>query len=165
MSDPARDAEKAARKAAKDAEKRARAVAKSRARRDASGAELAVVPPEDDDSGEGRGLYWVMRNVLLGPPVKKIFSPIVEGADNVPEKGGAILAANHLSFADWVFMPLALDRRITFVAKSDYFTGEGDQGLGAAAVLRRDRTGADRPQRRPCLGGGVARRDEGARTG
>ena len=78
--------------------------------------------------GEGRGLYWVMRNVLLGPPVKKIFSPIVEGAENVPAKGGAILAANHLSFADWVFMPLALDRRITFVAKSDYFTGEGIKG-------------------------------------
>ncbi|HEY5981389.1 MAG TPA: lysophospholipid acyltransferase family protein [Microlunatus sp.] len=69
-----------------------------------------------------------MRNVLLGPPVKKIFSPIVEGAENVPAKGGAILAANHLSFADWVFMPLALDRRITFVAKSDYFTGEGVKG-------------------------------------
>ena len=132
MSDSARDAEKAARKAAKDAEQRARAVARSRARRGASGAELAVVPPEDGDGGgdrgEGRGLYWVMRNVLLGPPVKKIFSPIVEGADNVPEKGGAILAANHLSFADWVFMPLALDRRITFVAKSDYFTGEGVKG-------------------------------------
>ncbi|WP_344813582.1 lysophospholipid acyltransferase family protein [Microlunatus aurantiacus] len=69
-----------------------------------------------------------MRNVLLGPPVKRIFSPIVEGADHVPAKGGAILAANHLSFADWVFMPLALDRRITFVAKSDYFTGEGVKG-------------------------------------
>ena len=86
-----------------------------------------------------------MRNVLLGPPVKKIFSPIVEGADNVPEKGGAILAANHLSFADWVFMPLALDRRITFVAKSDYFTGGSSpvrdrcRSIAAAAGPRRGR--------------------------
>ena len=131
MSDSARDAEKAAAEGGEGRPRSGRrAVARSRARRGASGAELAVVPPEGegDDKGEGRGLYWVMRNVLLGPPVKKIFSPIVEGADNVPEKGGAILAANHLSFADWVFMPLALDRRITFVAKSDYFTGEGVKG-------------------------------------
>ena len=167
MSDSARDAEKAERRAAKDAEKRARAVARSRARRGASGAELAVVPPEDegDDKGEGRGLYWVMRNVLLGPPVKKIFSPIVEGADNVPEKGGAILAANHLSFADWVFMPLALDRRVTFVAKSDYFTGEGVKGwaqrrfFAGTGQVPIDRSGG-RASR-----GGVARRPEGARTG
>ena len=127
MRDPAGAADTAARRR-RDAEKRARLVARSRARRSGSGAELEVVRADEDDNGEGRGLYWVMRNVLLGPPVKRIFSPIVEGADHVPAKGGAILAANHLSFADWVFMPLALDRRITFVAKSDYFTGEGVKG-------------------------------------
>ena len=38
------------------------------------------------------------------------------------------MASNHLSFADWLFMPLALDRRVTFVAKSDYFTGAGIKG-------------------------------------
>ena len=127
MSDPAGADDTSARRR-RDAEKRARLVARSRARRSGSGAELEVVRADEDDNGEGRGLYWVMRNVLLGPPVKRIFSPIVEGADHVPAKGGAILAANHLSFADWVFMPLALDRRITFVAKSDYFTGEGVKG-------------------------------------
>lgn len=82
----------------------------------------------DKEDRQGRGLYWVMRNVLLGPPVRRIFNPIVEGAENVPAKGAAILAANHLSFADWLFMPLAIDRRITFVAKSDYFTGDGVKG-------------------------------------
>ena len=45
-----------------------------------------------------------------------------------PEEGAAIIASNHLSFADWLFMPLALDRRITFVAKSDYFTRAGIKG-------------------------------------
>ncbi|MFT4164642.1 MAG: lysophospholipid acyltransferase family protein [Microlunatus sp.] len=82
----------------------------------------------DKEDRQGRGLYWVMRNVLLGPPVRRIFHPTVEGAENVPTKGAAILAANHLSFADWLFMPLAIDRRITFVAKSDYFTGDGVKG-------------------------------------
>ena len=46
----------------------------------------------------------------------------------MPDEGAAILASNHLSFADWLFMPLALDRRVTFVAKSDYFTGAGIKG-------------------------------------
>ncbi|SDS06896.1 1-acyl-sn-glycerol-3-phosphate acyltransferase [Friedmanniella luteola] len=78
--------------------------------------------------GGGRGIYWVLKNVLLGPAIDKIFRPVVEGRDHVPATGPAILASNHLSFADWLFMPLVLDRRVTFVAKSDYFTGVGVKG-------------------------------------
>ncbi len=76
----------------------------------------------------GRGVYWVLKNVLLGPAVDKIFRPVDEGTEHVPSSGSAIIASNHLSFADWLFMPLALDRRVTFVAKSDYFTGAGVKG-------------------------------------
>ena len=79
-------------------------------------------------SGAGRAVYWVLRNVVLGPAITKIFRPIQEGTENVPEQGAAIIASNHLSFADWLFMPLVLDRRITFVAKSDYFTRAGLKG-------------------------------------
>ena len=78
--------------------------------------------------GGGRGVYWLLKNVLLGPAVDKIFRPVAEGVENVPATGPAILASNHLSFADWLFMPLVLDRRVTFVAKSDYFTGVGVKG-------------------------------------
>ena len=88
------------------------------------GGKVAVEP----GSGHGKGFYWLLRHVVLGPVVTKIFRPTVEGAENVPETGPAILASNHLSFADWLFMPLALDRRVTFVAKSDYFTGAGIKG-------------------------------------
>jgi 1-acyl-sn-glycerol-3-phosphate acyltransferase len=76
----------------------------------------------------GRGIYWVLKNVVLGPGIRKVFRPQEEGTENVPETGPAILASNHLSFADWLFMPLALDRRVTFIAKSDYFTGVGLKG-------------------------------------
>lgn len=76
----------------------------------------------------GRGIYWMLKNVLLGPGVRRIFRPVEEGRSNVPRHGPAILASNHLSFADWLFMPLALDRRVTFVAKSDYFDGAGVKG-------------------------------------
>jgi 1-acyl-sn-glycerol-3-phosphate acyltransferase len=79
-------------------------------------------------SGAGPAIYWALKNVLMGPAIIKIFRPIQEGAENVPDEGAAIVASNHLSFADWVFMPLALDRRITFVAKSDYFTRAGIKG-------------------------------------
>jgi 1-acyl-sn-glycerol-3-phosphate acyltransferase len=79
-------------------------------------------------SGHGKGIYWLLRHVVLGPAVTRIFRPIEQGTENVPESGPAILASNHLSFADWLFMPLALDRRVTFVAKSDYFTGAGIKG-------------------------------------
>ena len=83
--------------------------------------------PEHGRAG-GRGIYWVLKNVVLGPGIRKLFRPVEEGAENVPETGAAIIASNHLSFADWLFMPLALDRRVTFVAKSDYFTGVGVKG-------------------------------------
>ncbi|HEX3204734.1 MAG TPA: 1-acyl-sn-glycerol-3-phosphate acyltransferase, partial [Propionibacteriaceae bacterium] len=74
----------------------------------------------ESGSGAGRAIYWALKNVLLGPAITRLFRPIHEGIDNVPDQGPAIVASNHLSFADWLFMPIALDRRITFVAKSDY---------------------------------------------
>jgi 1-acyl-sn-glycerol-3-phosphate acyltransferase len=73
------------------------------------------------------------------------FRPWVEGAENIPEKGAAILASNHLSFSDSFFLPMVVPRPITFLAKSDYFTGPGIKG--PHAVLQRrgqvpvDRTG------------------------
>ena len=82
----------------------------------------------ESGSGAGRAIYWALKNVVFGPAITRIFRPIQEGTENVPAEGAAIVAGNHLSFADWLFMPLALDRRITFVAKSDYFTRAGIKG-------------------------------------
>ncbi|QDO90303.1 1-acyl-sn-glycerol-3-phosphate acyltransferase [Ornithinimicrobium ciconiae] len=73
-------------------------------------------------------LYWLMKNVLIGPFVRTLFKPWVEGEENVPEHGGAIFASNHLSFSDSVFLPLVVDRRMTFPAKMEYFTGTGVKG-------------------------------------
>lgn len=57
-------------------------------------------------------IYWLMKYVLIGPLVKAIFRPWVVGRDNVPTSGGAIMASNHLSFADSIFLPLVIDRRM-----------------------------------------------------
>ena len=73
--------------------------------------------------------YWFLKFVAVGPPVKVIFRPRAEGTEHVPATGGAILASNHLSAADWIFMPLSLKRRVTFLAKAEYFTGKGVKGF------------------------------------
>jgi 1-acyl-sn-glycerol-3-phosphate acyltransferase len=72
--------------------------------------------------------YWLLKWVFLGPLLKLIFRPYAEGTEHVPEKGPAILASNHLSYSDWLFMPLVIPRRVTFVAKAEYFTTPGVKG-------------------------------------
>ncbi|HEX2774236.1 MAG TPA: lysophospholipid acyltransferase family protein [Micromonosporaceae bacterium] len=73
-------------------------------------------------------LYWLLKHVILGPWLKLIFRPQVTGREHVPDEGPAILASNHLSFSDSIFMPLMVKRRVTFVAKAEYFTGKGLKG-------------------------------------
>jgi len=72
-------------------------------------------------------LYWVVKAILT-PILRLFFRPWVEGGDHVPTDGAAILASNHLSFSDSIFLPLVVPRRITFLAKADYFTGKGVKG-------------------------------------
>jgi 1-acyl-sn-glycerol-3-phosphate acyltransferase len=72
--------------------------------------------------------YWFLKWIAIGPLLRVIFRPVVEGAENVPDEGPAILASNHLSYSDWMFMPLTLPRRVTFVAKAEYFTSPGLKG-------------------------------------
>ncbi|MEP9380968.1 lysophospholipid acyltransferase family protein [Nocardioides sp. KR10-350] len=69
-----------------------------------------------------------MKWVVIGPWLKLVFRPRIRGLENVPEEGPAILASNHLSYADWLFMPLYVPRMVRFVAKAEYFTGRGPKG-------------------------------------
>jgi 1-acyl-sn-glycerol-3-phosphate acyltransferase len=64
--------------------------------------------------------YWALKLVLT-PILRFLFRIRVEGLENVPKDGRAILASNHVSFCDSVFLPLVLRRRVTFVAKAEYF--------------------------------------------
>jgi 1-acyl-sn-glycerol-3-phosphate acyltransferase len=73
-------------------------------------------------------LYWFLKYVLLGPCLRLVFRPQVEGGEQVPDTGPAILAGNHLSFSDSIFVPLVLRRKVIFVAKEEYFTGKGVKG-------------------------------------
>jgi 1-acyl-sn-glycerol-3-phosphate acyltransferase len=92
--------------------------------------------------------YWVLKRIILGPVLRAMFRPWVLGGENVPATGGAVFASNHLSFSDSIFLPLMVDRRVTFLAKSDYFTGRGLKGRLTAFFFTRvgqlpiDRSGA-----------------------
>jgi 1-acyl-sn-glycerol-3-phosphate acyltransferase len=58
-----------------------------------------------------------------------LFRPKVTGLRHVPTNGGVIIASNHLSFSDSIFMPLVVPRKVTFLAKSEYFTSPGIKGF------------------------------------
>ncbi|MEK6441161.1 lysophospholipid acyltransferase family protein [Pseudonocardia sp. T1-2H] len=73
-------------------------------------------------------LYWWSKFVLLGPLLRLYCRPTIEGLEHVPAQGGAILASNHLAVADSFFLPLQVPRRITFLAKREYFTEPGILG-------------------------------------
>ena len=74
-------------------------------------------------------LYWFLKIFVLGPVLRALFRPKIIGKKNFPRHGAAILASNHVSFSDSIFLPLVAPRRITFLAKSEYFTGKGLKGM------------------------------------
>ncbi|MEY4039243.1 MAG: hypothetical protein RLZZ52_111 [Actinomycetota bacterium] len=91
--------------------------------------------------------YWLMKNVIAGPLLRGIFRPWVSGAENIPLSGPVILASNHLSVVDSVFLPLCIERDMVFLAKSEYFTGRGFKGwvtkwfMKGTGMLPIDRSG------------------------
>jgi 1-acyl-sn-glycerol-3-phosphate acyltransferase len=93
--------------------------------------------------------YWFLKWIAIGPLLRLVFRPETEGLENVPPEGPAILASNHLSYADWLFMPVTLSRKVTFVAKAEYFTSPGIKGwlqktfFSGAGQVPIDRSSAD----------------------
>jgi 1-acyl-sn-glycerol-3-phosphate acyltransferase len=81
-------------------------------------------------------LYWFLKRVALGPLLLIVWRPKVEGLENIPAEGGAILASNHLSFCDSLFLPVAVSRRVTFLAKAEYFTTDGFKGTLSRVFFR-----------------------------
>jgi 1-acyl-sn-glycerol-3-phosphate acyltransferase len=72
--------------------------------------------------------YWLLKRVLVGPLVRLLYRPRVTGLENVPTEGPAIIAPNHLSFSDSIFVPLLAPQQLHYVAKAEYFTGSGLKG-------------------------------------
>ncbi len=96
-------------------------------------------------------LYWWSKYVLLGPLMRLLARPTIEGLEHIPQRGAAILASNHLAVADSFLLPLLVRRRITFLAKREYFTQTGligrlkkifFTGVGQVPVDRTSASGA-----------------------
>ncbi|SED55963.1 1-acyl-sn-glycerol-3-phosphate acyltransferase [Streptomyces sp. TLI_105] len=83
----------------------------------------------------GELIYGAMK-FSIGGSLKLAFRPWVEGLENIPAEGPAILASNHLSFSDSFFLPAVLDRKVTFIAKAEYFTTPGVKGKLTAAFFK-----------------------------
>jgi 1-acyl-sn-glycerol-3-phosphate acyltransferase len=84
------------------------------------------------------GLYRAVKAVL-SPVINALYRPWTEGMEHIPESGGAILACNHLSFLDSIFLPAVCERPIFYLGKSDYFSGLQRyffEGVGVMPVQR-----------------------------
>jgi 1-acyl-sn-glycerol-3-phosphate acyltransferase len=96
--------------------------------------------------------YWLFKYIFIGPLLTLMARPKTEGLEHIPDSGPAILASNHLAVADSFIKPLVIKRRITFLAKSEYFTGTGLKGwftrwfYTAAGQVPIDRSNADAAQ-------------------
>ncbi|MBV9722603.1 MAG: 1-acyl-sn-glycerol-3-phosphate acyltransferase [Mycobacterium sp.] len=96
--------------------------------------------------------YWLFKYILLGPLLAILGRPKVEGLEYVPQSGPVILASNHLAVMDSFFLCLVVRRRITYLAKSEYFTGTGLKGwlsrwfFTAVGQVPIDRSDADAAQ-------------------
>ena len=86
-----------------------------------------------------------LARAFLAPLARLLFRPKIIGKQNVPRAGAVLIASNHLSFIDSVVITLVAPRSVSFLAKSEYFTGTGFKGLvsrlfftgiGAIAVER-----------------------------
>ncbi|MSO78403.1 MAG: 1-acyl-sn-glycerol-3-phosphate acyltransferase [Acidimicrobiia bacterium] len=83
--------------------------------------------------------YWFMKAILT-PTLRGLYRVRVEGRSALPKTGPVILAANHRSFLDSLFLPLVLGRRVTFVAKAEYFDSKKTawffRGVGQIPIRR-----------------------------
>lgn len=91
--------------------------------------------------------YWILKFVLVGPALRMVARPRVSGIHHIPERGPVIIAANHLAVIDSFVLCLVINRRLTFLAKNEYFTRPGLRGalqrwfFTAAGQVPVDRSG------------------------
>jgi len=81
-------------------------------------------------------LFYRLMKMIVAPLLRIFFRPWIEGAENIPDEGPAIIASNHLSFSDSFFLPALMKRRVTFIAKAEYFNTPGLKGKLTAAFFK-----------------------------
>ncbi len=74
----------------------------------------------------------MLLKATLGFVMRVLFRPKVEGLDGIPGSGPVILAGNHVTFIDSLFLSLIVERatkrQVYFIAKDEYVKGKGVKG-------------------------------------
>ncbi|KJS63615.1 acyl-phosphate glycerol 3-phosphate acyltransferase [Streptomyces rubellomurinus] len=81
-------------------------------------------------------MFYRLMKLIVAPLLRIFFRPWLEGEENIPAEGAAIIASNHLSFSDSFFFPALIKRRVTFIAKAEYFNTPGLKGRLTAAFFK-----------------------------
>ncbi|MEV8328375.1 lysophospholipid acyltransferase family protein [Kitasatospora sp. NPDC056731] len=81
-------------------------------------------------------MFYRLMKMIVAPLLRIFFRPWIEGEENIPTEGAAIIASNHLSFSDSFFFPALIKRRVTFIAKAEYFNTPGIKGRLTAAFFK-----------------------------
>ncbi|MEV7779131.1 lysophospholipid acyltransferase family protein [Kitasatospora sp. NPDC088351] len=81
-------------------------------------------------------MFYRLMKMIVAPLLRIFFRPWIEGEENIPAEGAAIIASNHLSFSDSFFFPALIKRRVTFIAKAEYFNTPGVKGKLTAAFFK-----------------------------
>jgi 1-acyl-sn-glycerol-3-phosphate acyltransferase len=85
---------------------------------------------------EGGAVQYRMSKVVAGPILRTLVRTDLTGTENIPATGPVLVASNHLSVIDSIYLPLLLKRPLVFAAKSEYFTGTRLRDRATAAYLR-----------------------------
>jgi 1-acyl-sn-glycerol-3-phosphate acyltransferase len=73
-------------------------------------------------------VFYLLARLVIRQLFHLLFRPRITGRDNVPLTGPVILASNHLSFIDSIAIPTVAPRKVSYLAKAEYFTGTGVSG-------------------------------------
>lgn len=77
----------------------------------------------------------VLGRAVVAPLARMLWRPRIIGRRNVPRRGPVILASNHRSFIDSPAITLMAPRKVSFLAKQEYFIGRGLRGAVSRAFF------------------------------
>ena len=81
---------------------------------------LRIVSPAAPQPSRRFGLVYGLARLLVTPWYRILWRVRVEGGEQLPRTGPAIIAANHVSFFDSVVLIMAVRRTMSFVGKVEY---------------------------------------------
>ncbi|WP_181791766.1 lysophospholipid acyltransferase family protein [Streptomyces phytophilus] len=73
-------------------------------------------------------MFRILIKAFLGLLMRVLYRPRVEGHEHIPGTGPVVLAGNHLTFVDSMFLGLVVKRPVFFIGKDEYVTGKGVKG-------------------------------------